>query len=146
MKRILNNRTGNILAIVITFLVILTLEACAKKINFSTSQIVPTAEGKVKVKKDNNNNYAIDVSVLHLPSPKKLTPAKDIYVVWIETADHGLKNIGMMNSSSGFLSKTLKGSLHTVTSFKPVKVFITAETEGDIRHPGTPIVLSTEGF
>jgi hypothetical protein len=146
MKMMLNTRTASILSIVALFLASIVFDACAKKINFTTSLVEPAAVGKVKVKKDNNNNYAISVSITHLASPKKLNPPKDIYVVWIETAGHGIKNIGMITSSSGFLSKTLKGSLRAVTSFKPIKVFITAETEGDIPHPGIPVVLTTEGF
>ena len=141
---ILNNRTASILSIVVLFLASIIFEACAKKINFTTSAVAPAAVGKVKIKKDNNNNYAISVSITHLASPQKLNPPKDTYVVWVEAPDHGIKNIGMITSSSGFLSKTLKGSLKAVTAFKPIKVFITAETKGDIRHPGIPVVLTTE--
>ena len=47
---------------------------------------------------------------------------------------------------TGFLSKTLTGSLKTSTSFKPVKVFITGESAGEILHPGVPVVLTTKPF
>jgi hypothetical protein len=69
-----------------------------------------------------------------------------VYIVWIETGNKGIKNIGRINSKNGLISKTLKGSLSTTTSFKPTKVFITAEAQGDINHPGVPVVLTTEGF
>ncbi|MES1160846.1 MAG: hypothetical protein ABUM51_08820, partial [Bacteroidota bacterium] len=131
---------------VLVLLIITAFEACAQKINFTTSSVEPAAVGRVKVKKDNNNNYVIDVKITHLASPKRLNPPKDLYVVWIETGNNGIKNIGKIHSSSGFLSQTLKGSLKAVTSFKPIKVFITAETDGDIHHPGIPVVLTTEGF
>lgn len=125
---------------------VFTFGACAKKIYFTTSAVEPAAVGKVKLRKDNNGNYIVDVSITHLASPKRLSPPKDVYVVWMETENYGMKNIGRINSRTGFLSSTLKGSLRAVTSFKPSKVFITAENEGDIRHPGTPVVLTTEGF
>lgn len=146
MKMVSHKHTQSILSIALAFFMITVFEACAQKINFTTSSVEPAAVGRVKVKKDNNNNYIIDVSITHLASPKRLNPPKDLYVVWIETGNNGIRNIGKINSSSGFLSKTLKGSLRTVTSFKPAKVFITAETDGDIHHPGIPVVLTTEGF
>ena len=120
------------------------LSACSKKMNFTRSVVMPTAEGGVKIKKDRNNNYAINVSVLHLAQPGKLQPPKQTYVVWMETKEDGIKNIGQLKSSSGFLSKTLKASLSAITSFKPRRFFVTAEEAGDIQHPGLQTVLTTE--
>ena len=56
-----------------------------KKVSFNTSTVEPAAEGTVKVKKDNNSNYHINVDVANLAGSKKLTPSKNAYVVWIET-------------------------------------------------------------
>ena len=120
------------------------LSACSRKMNFTRSVVVPTAEGDVKIKKDRNNNYAIHVSVLHLAQPAKLQPPKQTYVVWMETKEDGIKNIGQLKSSSGFLSKTLKASLSAITSFKPRRFFVTAEEAADIQHPGLQTVLTTE--
>lgn len=120
------------------------LGACARKMNFTRSVVVPAAEGNVKIKKDKNNNYAIDVSVLHLADVKKLQPPKQTYVVWMQTRDHGTKNIGQLKSSSGLLSKALKASLSAVTSFQPTGFFITAEESGDIQYPGGQTVLITQ--
>lgn len=117
--------------------------ACAQKVNFNTSTVVPAAEGKVKIDKDRNNNYKIEVSVMRLAEPEKLEPPKNTYVVWITTSDHGIKNIGRLKTSTGFLSKTLKASLETVTSYKPRRVFVTAENNGAIQYPGNQVVLTT---
>ena len=125
---------------------IFTFMACARKVYFATSAVTPAAEGKVKLRQDDNGNYIIDVSITHLAPPKKLSPPRDMYIVWMETGSYGIKNIGRIKSRTGFLSTTLKGSLRTVTPAKPTKVFITAENERDIRHPGTPVVLTTKEF
>src|SRR6185369_11894190 len=71
-----------------------------KKVSFNNSIIVPGAEGSVKVKKDKNGNYDIDIYTENLPDPKKLTPSQKVYVAWIETKEKGVKNIGQMKSSS----------------------------------------------
>lgn len=136
----------NIFSIVMIFFLILSLAACSKKISFQTSSVVPAAEGSVKVKKDNNNNYSIDLNVIRLADPKRLDPPKSTYVVWMETADNGSKNIGSLNTSSSMFSKTLKSSLKTVSAFKPVSLYITAEDNADIQYPGTRLVLKTDRF
>ena len=144
MKMISDIREKDIPSVALLFFVITVFAACAQKINFTTSQVEPAAVGRVKLTRDNNNNYIVDIKITHLASPEKLSPPKDTYVVWIVTEDNSIKNIGKIKSSSGFLSQTLKGSLRAVTPAKPKKVFITAETGGDIHHPGIPVVLTTE--
>jgi len=146
MNTYTQKKTKNILSIVIIFFLVLSLAACSKKISFQTSSLVPAAEGSVKVKKDNNNNYSIDLNVIRLADPKRLDPPKSTYVVWIETADNGSKNIGSLNTSSSMFSNTLKSSLKTVSAFKPVSLYITAEDIADIQYPGTQLVLKTDRF
>lgn len=125
-------------------LLLVCFSACARKMTFARSVVVPAAEGRVKIKKDKNDNYAIDVSVRNLAEARNLRPPKQTYVVWMQTRDDGTKNIGQLNSSSGFLSKKLKGSLSTVSSHRPTSFFITAEDVGDVQHPGPQTVLVTE--
>ncbi len=146
MKAITQKTTKSIFSIAITFFLVFTLASCSNKISFQTSSVVPSAEGSVKVKKDNNNNYSIDLNVIRLADPKRLEPSKSTYVVWIETAENGSKNIGSLNTSSSMFSKTLKSSLKTVSPFKPVSLFITAEDNADIQYPGSQVVLRTDRF
>ncbi len=146
MKPITQKTIKSIFSIAITFFLVLSLASCSRKISFQTSSVVPAAEGSVKVKKDNNNNYSIDLNVIRLADPKRLEPSKNTYVVWIETAENGSKNIGSLNTSSSMFSKTLKSSLKTVSPFKPVSLFITAEDNADIQYPGTQVVLRTDRF
>jgi len=146
MKTIKQKTSKNIFSIILIFFLVFSLGSCAKKISFQTSSIVPAAEGSVKVKKDNNNNYSIDLDVIRLAEPKRLDPPKSTYVVWIETADKGSKNIGSLNTSSSMFSKTLKSSLKTVSPFKPISLFITAENNVDIPYPSSQVVLRTDRF
>jgi hypothetical protein len=138
--------SSSVFTIVVAALVVLYLRSCARKINFQSSSIVPAARGNVKVKKDNNNNYNIQISLSDLAEPKRLQPSKSTYVVWMETASNTTKNIGQINSSTGFLSGKLKASFETVSSTKPTKIFLTAEDDASIQYPGSQVVLSTNNF
>lgn len=120
-----------------------TIQSCATKYAFSTSSVVPAAEGSVKIKKDKNNNYNIDLSVIRLADSKRLTPPKEMYIVWMETDQNGTKNIGQLNTSKGLISSTLKSSLETVSAFKPTGFFITAEDNASVQYPSGQVILRT---
>lgn len=138
-----NTRILSILTVIfITFFV----SSCAKKIVFQQSTVVPAATGKVKIKKDDNNNYSIDLEVKNLANADRLTPPQNIYIVWIMTKESGVKNIGQIKSSTGFLSGKIKASLQSVSPFKPTRVFITAEKNSDVLYPGGQEVLTTRFF
>ncbi|CAN5831753.1 hypothetical protein BH11BAC3_BH11BAC3_37030 [soil metagenome] len=136
----------NISLTIAAAMMLFIFSSCAKKISFQTSTVAPAAQGTVKVNKDDNNNYKVKVAITNLAEPKRLQPAKNTYVVWMETASDGTKNIGQINSSTGFLSSKLKASFEAVSSFKPTKIFITAEDDAAIQYPGMQVVLSTDRF
>jgi hypothetical protein len=119
------------------------LSSCAKKLNFTTSPVVPSATGKVKYKKDDNNNYSVDVSVKNLTEAKNLTPPRELYVVWMESEENAPRNIGQINPSTSLFSKVLKGSLSATVTAKPRRFYITAEDYGNVQYPGSQRVLST---
>jgi hypothetical protein len=134
------------LMIIFLFASYFNSSAQSKKVAFNTSTVVPGAEGTVKVKKDKNNNFDIDISIENLADPAKLTPAKKAYVVWIETAEKGTKNIGQVHTSSSMFSKVKKASMTTVSPYKPIRIFVSAEDDPGIEQPGTVIVLTTNSF
>lgn len=125
-------------------IMILTLPSCSKKLSFQTSRVTPAATGSVKIKKTKNDNYQVDVKTLHLARPENLTPPKRVYVVWMRTEDNNIRNIGMIKSTSGLLSNTLKGKLKATSTSKPTSVFITAEDAGNIQYPGNQVVIETK--
>ncbi|MGZ3846623.1 MAG: hypothetical protein ACXVLT_10130 [Flavisolibacter sp.] len=127
-------------------LLLFYFNSCARKINFQGSSIVPAARGDVKIKKDNNNNYSIQIALSNLAEPKRLQPPKATYVVWMETDDNTTKNVGQINSSTGFLSGKLKASFGTVSATKPTRIFLTAEDDAGIQFPGSEVILTTKSF
>ncbi len=137
--------TARILSIAIAGLLLFTFSSCAHKEAFEKSVVVPSASGQVKMKRDANKNYAIDVSVRDLTTPDNLIPAKKVYVVWNESSN-GTFNLGQLVSSRSFLARGFKGSLEAVSTNKPRRVFVTAEDDGNTQFPGTQVVLTTGNF
>ena len=127
-------------------LMIIPFTSCSKKFTFLNSSVVPGAKGYVKVEKDNNNNYTVKVEVTDLAEIERVNSSKTTYVVWMETDDGNAKNLGQLKSSTSFLSKRHTASLETVSSFKPVKIFITTETGTSVQYPGEQEVMTTEDF
>lgn len=72
---------------------------------------------------------------------ERLQPAKQTYVVWVVTDQEMTKNIGRVKRSNN-----LKVSFETVSSYKPIQIFITAEDDESAQYPGEQIVISTEKF
>ncbi len=120
--------------------------SCVTKSSFMASTVVPGAGGTVKVKTDKNKNYVISVEIYNLAQADMLDPAKQFYIVWMDSDDSLTKNLGKLNPSTGLFSKQYKASFQTVTPFKPVKIYITAENEANIIQPGNQLILSTGAF
>jgi hypothetical protein len=143
MKLIRITHSSKIYSLVGILFLSLLLQSCATKYAFNNSFVVPAAEGSVKVKKDKNNNYKVILSVKRLADPKRLNPSKEVYVVWMETEQDGVKNIGQLKTSDSLLTHELKSSLTTESSSKPVSFFITAEDNAGIQYPQGQEVLRT---
>ncbi len=131
---------------VFVLLFLFAVDTSAKKVKFLPSTIAPAARGTVKIKKDNNKNNNIKIELFDLAEVSALTPPKLNYIVWMVTEDQLVKNIGKIESSTGFLSKKLKGSFETSTPFKPMKIFISAEDDPSSQYPGDQVVLTTQAF
>ena len=142
----LNNLKKNIFPGIFILMILFSLISCTTSVSFLSSSVVPAARGSVKIKRDNNKNYVIQISLTDLAEAARLQPSKVTYIVWMITDRDLTKNIGQLNSSKGFMSKQLKGSFKTVSSDKPVKVFITAEDDAAVQYPGTQVILSTDKF
>jgi hypothetical protein len=120
--------------------------SCAQRVTFLSSTVVPAADGRVKVKQDDNRNYQIDVKVTDLADVGRLKSSKETYVVWMETDRGNIENLGQLRSSRGFLSRQHTATLETVSAYKPTRVFVTTEHGTNARHPSNEVVLTTERF
>lgn len=145
-KTTLKTILKNVVFIAFTTFLVLSFSSCATRVKFATSSVSPAARGDVKIKKDNNNNYTIKIQIRNLAEVSRLQPGRQSYVVWLVSDKDETKNVGKIKSSSGMFSKLLTASFETVTSYKPTKIFITAEDDGTITYPSTEVVLSTERF
>jgi hypothetical protein len=147
MKHIkLNLISKKTLLALLILVVAISYTSCAKKVAFQTSSAVPAARGDVKVKKDDNMNYVVQIKLENLAEVSRLEPSKKAYVVWMETEDSMVKNIGQIKSNSKFLSTKLKASFETVTPLKPSKIYITAEDDADVRFPSNQLMMETNKF
>ena len=146
MQIIINEIKSRSFSIAFVLMIIILTSSCSRKIPFLISAVVPSAEGSVQIKSDKNTNYTIDLSVLHLVDPARLTPPKMGYIVWMETESNGVKNIGQLKTSHGSISQTFKSSLTTMTPFKPISFFITSEDNLTTQYPGSVVVLKTDIF
>lgn len=130
-------------SIILIILLGTLLTGCAQTMHFTPSTIVPAASGDIHVKKDKNGNYLITVTTLNMAEANRLSPARVTYVVWIDSDGNSPIKLGQIHTSSGLLSKALKGELKATTTEKPTRVYITAEDNGEVTLPGSQQVLTT---
>ncbi len=142
----MNTLTKKIFLGVFAIMLLFALETQAKRYSFLTSSVVPAARGYAKITRDNNRNYVIKLKMTNLAEVQRLDPSKLSYVVWMVTDREETKNIGQVESSTKFLSKKLKASFETVSSFTPTQIFITTEDDASTQYPGSQVVLTTNRF
>jgi len=130
---------------ILAIMMILPFTLYAKKIPFLLSSVTPAARGYVKIKKDKNKNFVIQVHISDLAEIDRVIPTKQTYVVWMVTDRDLTKNVGRVKSSKN-ISNNLTGYFETVSSFQPTKIFITAEVDESVQTPGELIVLTTDRF
>ena len=106
------------------------MASCASTVKFPVSNVTPAADISAKMKKDNNDNYAIMVTANHIANAERLSPPRKTYVVWISTKNNGVHNIGQMK-----INDNKKCTLQTLSPFEPQEIFITAEDSGTVSYP-----------
>lgn len=65
---------------------VVLLSSCCREVPFLISSVVPSAQGSVEIKRDKSRNYTIDLRVIRLVDPLRLTPPRAGYVVWMDTS------------------------------------------------------------
>jgi len=115
--------------------------SCSNKTFFLQSSVLPAAEGYVEVSRDKSENYIIKIDLKNFAGAERLEPANLTYVVWMVTAREAAVNIGRISTNN-----SLNASFETLSSFRPVKIFITAEEQENARYPGSMVILTTDRF
>lgn len=123
-------------AICIAILLALSGLAEARDIQLIADPTVPAAAGKVELNHDRNGNLKVKVEVQHLAKPGALTPAKQAYVVWIQSRGKEPENQGQLK-----VNDELKGSFETTTSYPAFDIFVTAEDNPATTTPSGPQIL-----
>jgi len=136
----------SIFAYLLSIILIFSVSSCAVKSHFLTSTIVPAAQGIVQVKIDDNKNYLIKIELSNLSPSTRLTPPKEAYVVWLVNVDNAINNLGQLNSTTSFMSKSLDASFETVSASKPYKIMITAENNVSTQYPSFSDLILTTGI
>lgn len=153
-KTIITNSKKIVLAIS-AFMMLNSIYSCAKKTTAVTKTespaaaetSVPVNKGQVQIKRDINSNYVIQINLRELEEVNKLEPeSKKAYIVWMNAKGQMTKNLGQINSNSGWLSDKSKASFEAVSQFKPTKIFITEEDDASIKKPGMKMIWSTSRF
>ena len=135
----------SMLAVVASAVFVFSMSSCASKTHFLTSTVVPAAQGTVEVKTDRNKNYVIEIDITNLSPSTRLSPPSNAYVVWLIAADNSAQNLGQLNSSDRFMSKSLDAEFKTVTGIRPVKIMITAENDPQVQYPSfSEVILATD--
>ena len=152
-----NTSTKNIFVVVMAIFTMILGSSCAKKTAATAKTETTTAEaaivvpaetkGQVIIKRDVNSNYVIMINLRELEEVKKIEPSsKKAYIVWMNADNKMVKNLGQINSNSGWLSDKSNASFEATSEFKPTKVFITEEETASVTKPGAKIIWSTNKF
>ncbi|MGH9562684.1 MAG: hypothetical protein ACRD3S_14630 [Terracidiphilus sp.] len=99
----------------------------------------PSAQGEIIVRQAPQGRLQLDIVTEHLVPPSALTPAGNVYVVWLQQPDDNPLELGELR-----VDKKLSGELRTVTAFKRFKIFITAEPNAQEIAPQAQPVLSAD--
>lgn len=162
--KIQNSQTKRILLGIMAAMMVLSMYSCAKKTvaaakTESPAVVVvapdesgplvlpPENKGQVEIKRDINSNYVIQINLRGLDAVNKLDPdSKNAFVVWMNADNQKAKNLGQINSNTGWLTDKSKASFEATSPFKPTKIYITEEANATVKVPGKNILWSTPVF
>jgi hypothetical protein len=128
----MHRNRGWILLLALVF----ALTAWAREDRLVSTGIAPAAEGKVITGTDRNGNTDIEVQVKHLAAADKLTPPKQMYLVWIQARGKDPELLGVLR-----VNENLEGSLKAATPYKTFDILLTAEDTAQPQLPSETVVL-----
>lgn len=110
-----------------------------RKVQMMAGTATPGANATITIRKGSNGNTALDIKAKNLAPPSSLSPAENVYVVWIQSPDHTPQNEGRLR-----VNQKEQAEIHTSTAYKRFKVIITAEQNAQTREPMGSRILSAD--
>lgn len=156
--KIIKPISGNILLAITATAMIFFFYSCGKKITAAKTEqpapvenVTPAAvaenKGQVQIKRVATGNYIVQINLRELEEVNKLeATSKKAYIVWMNAENETAKNLGQINSNSGWRSDHSKATFEAISVLKPTKVFITEEDMAGVKTPGKNIIWSTNSF
>lgn len=101
----------------------------------------PAAEGKLEIKRTENQNTELEVKVEHLAPPNRVVSGATTYVVWAQPNEPEARpqNIGSLA-----VDEDREGELKTKTPFADFVLFITPEANPNATEPSSEPVLKAK--
>ncbi len=127
----------------LSLILVLALSACSTKVEFPVSEVVPSAEAIAKISTDDNGNYVIEVEIHNLSQPNRLSPKRNYYVLWAQTAQ-GSINLGQIKVKESTFGSNLYAEIKATTALKPTRLVISAENKLNQSSPSTFTILETK--
>ena len=109
---------------------IIALSSCNVFVKFPISDITPAADILAKKGTDNQKNFTLEIVAENLAKAERLNPPGKNYIVWVQTKDVGIKNVGQLT-----VDNSKKTTFSATTPFDFYEVFITVEDQGDLTYP-----------
>jgi hypothetical protein len=104
-----------------------------------SSEEIPAARGKVRLRNTKNGNVEIKLSVQHLAPPGRIVPGAQVFVVWVRGLAPGsvAQNLGAL-----IVDKNLNGKLKAVTAMPSFDLFMTCEQSQTASVPASLELLA----
>lgn len=120
---------------------LLAFAGCAQKVVFEGSPLLPAADAEVKVSVDRNENTLVELALKHVAPAQRLSPPKLLYVVWAESEEGRLFQLGQLR-----VNEDREGHFTGTAPLERLRLVITAENEPRPEKPHLPYMLVTEFF
>lgn len=128
----MRRRTAWVLLTVLVF----AAASWAREDRLNNTGIAPAAEGKVITGTDSNGNTQVEVQVKHLAGAEKLTPPRQVYLVWVQARGKDPELLGAL-----CVNDKLEGTLKSSTPYKDFDIFVSAEDSAQAVTPSSTVVL-----
>ncbi|MGH9415298.1 MAG: hypothetical protein ACRD01_01595 [Terriglobales bacterium] len=118
---------------------LLAAPAPAQKLVLAPSSVVPAANIQLQLGRDDNGNTTVDLKAKHLAQPSSLSPARTVYVVWVQPSDGPPQRKGLLKPDNG-----LNAEVQFITPEQHFELIISAENNDAPATPsGTVVARST---